>query len=284
MGVYASEALHEEEDVEDADANADADAGANAGDDADDERDVEDEKERTKEFIATGGKLHGLGCPCNWGPCRERRAKENKILSKTFPGLRLEWEKMRDEITNVLTPFEKARLEKIEANKNKLRSLMITTEEQTKMASHKVVHASAAESAALRMWDIAKRKQKTKMSNAERRRRKVDALKSQLEKAEKRLTDIVTEVREANQSVDTAVKVLEAIRARAKRVERELGANNALLKRAKEKCTRSTSDAKRRSDKIWSDAKDRLSGDASLAALAAGAGAGAVRDDARDDA
>ena len=69
-----------------------------------------------------------------------------------------------------------------------------------------------------------------------------------------------------------------------KRVERELGANNALLKRAKEKCARSTSDAKRRSDKIWSDAKDRLSGDASLAALAAGAGAGAVRDDARDDA
>ena len=132
------------------------------------------------------------------------------------------------------------------------------------------------------MWDIAKRKQKTKMSNAERRRRKVDALKSQLEKAEKRLTDIVTEVREANQSVDTAVKVLEAI-AHAKRVERELGAKNALLKRAKEKCTRSTSDAKRRSDKIWSDAKDRLSGDA-FAALAAGAGAGAVRDDARDDA
>ena len=284
VGVYASEALHEEEDVEDADANADADAGANAGDDADDERDVEDEKERTKEFIATGGKLHGLGCPCNWGPCRERRAKENKILSKTFPGLRLEWEKMRDEITNVLTPFEKARLEKIEANKNKLRSLMITTEEQTKMTSHKVVHASAAESAALRMWDIAKRKQKTKMSNAERRRRKVDALKSQLEKAEKRLTDIVTEVREANQSVDTAVKVLEAIRARAKRVERELGANNALLKRAKEKCTRSTSDAKRRSDKIWSDAKDRLSGDASLAALAAAGADAAGRDDARDDA
>ena len=124
--------------------------------------------------------------------------------------------KDRDEITNVLTPFEKARLEKIEANKNKLRSLMITTEEQTKMASHKVVHASSRGGVGRRrMWDIAKRKQKTKMSNAERRRRKVDALKSQLEKAEKRLTDIVTEVREANQSVDTAVKVLEAIRARA---------------------------------------------------------------------
>ena len=270
VGVYASEALHEDEDEDEAEHEDEhEDERVDAGGDADDERDVVDEEERTKEFIATGGKLHGLGCPCNWGPCRERRAKENKILSKTFPGLRLEWEKMRDELTNVLTPFEKARLEKIEANKNKLRSLMIATEEKTQMTSHKVVHASAAESAALRMWDIAKRKQKTKTNNAERRRRKVETLRAQLEKAEKRLTDIVAEVREANQSVDTAVKVLEAIRARAKRVERELDANNALLKRAKEKSTRGAADARRRSDKIWSGAKDRVSGGAPLAALAA---------------
>jgi len=282
VGVYASEALHEAEE-EDADGDAEDDERADAGVDADDERDVEDEKERTKEFIATGGKLHGLGCPCNWGPCRERRAKENKILSKTFPGLRLEWEKMRDELTNVLTPFEKARLEKIEANKNKLRSLMIVTEEKTKMTSHKVVHASAAESAALRMWDMAKRKQKTKTNNAEKRRRKVEVLRAQLEKAEKRLTDMVAEVREANQSVDTAVKVLEAIRARAKRVERELDANNALLKRAKEKSTRGAADARRRSDKIWSGAKDRVSGDAPLAALAAAVAETAAVEDAAAD-
>ena len=219
---------------------------------------LREREERTNEFIQSGGKLHGLGCPCNWEPCRERRLKEQKILSKHFPGLRVEWEKMRDEITNVLTPFERERLEKIEANKNKMRSLMLSTEEQAKMTSHKVVHASAAESAALRMWEIAKRKHKTKTSNAERRERKVSSLKTQLAAAEKRLSDIMGEVREANVGVDTALKVLEAIRSRAKRVEREFDRNSARLKTVKDACRKSNSAANKSADAIWSDARARV--------------------------
>lgn len=260
VGLYAAETLLAGE------ADATGEAGStdpngmtsepDRGEEADDERDADDE--RTREFVESGGKLHGLGCPCNWAPCCERRAKENKILSKTFPGLRLEWEKIRDELTNALTPFEKERLEKIEANKNKLRSLMRTSEEQKRLASHKVVHASAAESAALRMWDIAKRKQKTKVTNAERRERKVASLKKQLQTAEKRLGDIMSDVREANHGVDTALKVLQAIRSRASRVQNEFERASDSLKTVRDKCKRLASAETRAADDVWTAARARL--------------------------
>ena len=261
VGVYAAEtragssveAVDEQESLTPLDG-----ALANQSTRVDEYSEIREREERTNEFLQSGGKLHGLGCPCNWEPCRERRQKEQKILSKHFPGLRVEWEKMRDEITNVLTPFERERLEKIEANKNKMRSLMLSTEEQATMTSHKVVHASAAESAALRMWEIAKRKHKTKTSNAERRERKVSSLKAQLEAAETRLSDIMGEVREANVGVDTALKVLEAIRSRATRVEREFDRNNARLKTVKVACRKSNSAANKSADAIWSDARARV--------------------------
>ena len=231
-----------------------------AGDDGDDEREEENEddtQERTRDFVANGGKLHELGCPCNWEPCRIRRAKEDKILSKTFPGLRLEWEKIRDELTDALTPFERERLEKIEANKRQLRALTHATEEQTSLTSHKVSHASAAESAALRMFDIAKRKQKTKMVNAERRERKVASLKKQMEAAEKRLSDIMSDIREASHGVDTALKVLQAIRSRAHRVQSEFNANKSELKKTREECRRKQTLETREQDDIWLAARDR---------------------------
>jgi len=263
VGVYASETLAGEAEptveteVVDPEGEAfEPAAEPDQGEIADDERDADEE--RTREFVKSGGKLHGLGCPCNWAPCSERRAKENKILSKTFPGLRLEWEKIRDELTNVLTPFEKERLEKIEANKNKLRSLMQTSEEEKQLTSHKVVHASAAESAALRMWDIAKRKQKTKVTNAERRERKVASLKKQLQTAEKRLGDIMSDVREANHGVDTALKVLQAIRSRASRVQKEFDHASDSLKTTRDKCKRLVSADARVADGVWIAARARL--------------------------
>jgi chromosome segregation ATPase len=108
------------------------------------------------------------------------------------------------------------------------------------------------------MWEIAKRKHKTKTSNAERRERKVSSLKAQLEAAETRLSDIMGEVREANVGVDTALKVLEAIRSRATRVEREFDRNNARLKTVKVACRKSNSAANKSADAIWSDARARV--------------------------
>ena len=103
-----------------------------------------------------------------------------------------------------------------------------------------------------------KRKHKTKTSNAERRERKVSSLKAQLEAAETRLSDIMGEVREANVGVDTALKVLEAIRSRATRVEREFDRNNARLKTVKVACRKSNSAANKSADAIWSDARARV--------------------------
>ena len=87
------------------------------------------------------------------------------MLSKHFPGLRVEWERMRDELTNALTPFEAERLAAIERNKAMLESMLSVKQDEKKLASAKVVHASAAESAALRMLDIAQQKQRVKESS-----------------------------------------------------------------------------------------------------------------------
>ena len=131
------------------------------------------------------------------------------------------------------------------------------TEEQTSLTSHKVSHASAAESAALRMFDIAKRKQKTKMVNAERRERKVASLKKQMEAAEKRLSDIMSYIREASHGVDTALKVLQAIRSIAHRVHSEFNANKSELKKTREECRRKQTLETREQDDIWLAARDR---------------------------
>ena len=141
------------------------------------------------------------------------------MVSKHFPGLRVEWERMRDKLTNALTPFEAERLAAIERNKAMLESMLSVKHDEKKLALAKVVHASAAESAALRMLDIAQQKQRVKERNAERLQKKIDNLKSALAAAEKRMHDMMSELREANQGAETALKVLQAIRSRAKQVQ-----------------------------------------------------------------
>ena len=266
VGIYAAETLNGEIDAdaaEDADAAKDVERVEEDEDEdhalfADDERDEANEEERTKEFVKSGGTLHGLGCPCNWAPCRERRLKERRILSKTFPGLRVEWEKMRDELTNTLTPYEKERLQNIEKNKNMMQKLMCVKEKEVKTATQKVFHTSAAESAALRMWEIAKRRHRIKSRNAERREQKVAALRKLLTEAETRLSDIMKEVVESSKGLDEAVQVLEAIRARSKRFDFELAQNTEELREVKQRVARRNRDSNKQFDKIWDRAHDRV--------------------------
>jgi hypothetical protein len=269
VGIYAAETLNGEIDAdaaEDADAAKDVERAEDAEEDededhalfADDERDEANEEERTKEFVQSGGTLHGLGCPCNWAPCRERRLKERRILSKTFPGLRVEWEKMRDELTNTLTPYEKERLQNIEKNKSMMQKLMCVKEKEVKTATQKVFHTSAAESAALRMWEIAKRRHRMKSRNAERREQKVAALRKLLTEAETRLSDMMKEVVESSKGLDEAVQVLEAIRARSKRFDFELAQNTEELREVKQRVARRNRDSNKQFDKIWDRAHDRV--------------------------
>ena len=269
VGIYAAETLNGEIAVEgaaDAEAAKDIECAEDEDDDededqalfADDERDEANEEERTKEFVESGGTLHGLGCPCNWAPCRERRLKERRILSKTFPGLRVEWEKMRDELTNTLTPYEKERLQNIEKNKSMMQKLMCVKEKDVKTATQKVFHTSAAESAALRMWEIAKRRHRMKSRNAERREQKVAGLRKLLTEAEKRLSDIMKEVVESRKGLDESVQVLEAIRARSKRFDFELAQNTEELREIKQRCSRRSRDSNKQFDKIWDRAHDRV--------------------------
>jgi len=253
--------------------------GAQRDDDANDdvEEDVEDERDdgtqdgdedntepareaeaKTAEFVGSGGILHGLGCPCNWEPCRERRAKENKILSKHFPGLRVEWERMRDELTNALTPFETERLLTIERNKAALASMLNVKKEETKLTAAKTIHASAAESAALRMLDIAKQKLRVKERNAERRQNKIDHLQSALAAAEKRMSDMMSEVREANQGAETALQVLQAIRSRSNQVQIEHDLASQTLERTKRRVDDGTRRATRQTEAIWLQAMARI--------------------------
>jgi len=249
----AAEDADDEREAADNDDDSDHDEVINA-----DDEDADVAEAKTAEFVGSGGVLHGLGCPCNWAPCRQRRLKESKMLSKHFPGLRVEWERMRDELTNALTPFEAERLAAIERNKAMLESMLSVKQDEKKLASAKVVHASAAESAALRMLDIAQQKQRVKERNAARRQKKIDNLKSALAAAEKRMHDMMSELREANQGAETALKVLQAIRSRAKQVQIE----HHLASKSLDSTKRSVSDKNRRAKKsaesVWNAAMSRV--------------------------
>ena len=180
------------------------------------------------------------------------------MLSKHFPGLRVEWEQMRDELTNALTPFEAERLAAIERNKAMLASMLNIKEDEKKLTSAKVIHASAAESAALRMLDIAQQKQRVKERNAERRQKKIDNLKSTLAVAEKRMHDMMSELREAKQGAETAMKVLQAIRSRAKQVQIE----HEVVSKSLDSTKRKVNDKRRRQSKsaegVWNAAMSRV--------------------------